>query len=245
MARRLVREGAQVVLNGRSLPRLEAILGELVKQGANPQALLAIDADLTESEGRNKLIHTIGRRFGALDLVVNAAQVGAKTPVDHNDPTLLRSLFEINLFSLVELTTALMPLLKAGRNPVVINLGTKNTGPKRPGSPEYQSVLAAITAFTESSGNKWSKQGIHFLRIDPTSSTSADQQAIQTIQALRQNRPKSPLQHKKHLSRPIQKALSRLKNWTLSQINPPSKPIEQLPRPHIGIRMQSSKKMGD
>jgi short-subunit dehydrogenase len=167
IAEHLVRAGANVLLTGRSLPRLEATGRNLVLEGAKPEAVLAIDADLTEEEGRSKIVHAAAKRFGALDLVINAAGVGATGHFDTHDPSVLRRVFEINLFALVETTRALLPLLRQGESPSLVNIGSIVARRALPGRSEYSASKFAVAGFTESIRAEWSKWGIHVLLINP------------------------------------------------------------------------------
>ena len=137
IAEHLIRAGANVLLTGRSLPRLEATARNLVLEGAKPEAVLAIDADLTEEEGRSKVIHASADRFGALDLVVNAAGVGATGHFDTHDPSVLRRVFEINVFALVEMSRLSLPLLRRGDHPTLVNIGSIVARRALPGRSEY------------------------------------------------------------------------------------------------------------
>src|SRR4051794_21807003 len=101
IAVRLVRAGAKVLLTGRSLDRLNETARDLIAEGAAPDSVPVVAADLTGEEGRAEVIQSSEVRFGALDLVVNAAGVGATGHLDTHDPSVLRALFEINVFALV------------------------------------------------------------------------------------------------------------------------------------------------
>ena len=98
--------------------------GVSLTRAPGAKSVIAVNADLTEDEGRNKIIHVAAERFGALDLAVNAAGVGATGHFDTHDPTVLRRVFEINVFALVEMTRALLPLLRRGDRPSLVNLGS-------------------------------------------------------------------------------------------------------------------------
>ena len=167
IAEHLVRAGANVLLTGRSLPRLEAAARDLVLGGARPEAVVAVDADLTEDEGRSKVVHAAADRFGALDLAINSAGVGATGHFDTHDPTVLRRVFEINVFALVETTRALLPLLRRGKNPSLVNIGSIVARRGLPGRSEYSASKFAVAGFTESIRAEWSKWGIHVLLINP------------------------------------------------------------------------------
>src|SRR5437764_132167 len=96
IAAHLVRAGAKVLMTGRSIERLEEAARDLRSEGPRSEAVTVVAADLTHGEGRAEVIRVAGDRFGALDLVVNAAGVGATGHLDTHDPSVLRTLFEIN-----------------------------------------------------------------------------------------------------------------------------------------------------
>ena len=210
IAERLVRAGANVLLTGRSRSRLEETARRLVLGGARPEAVVSVDADLTEEEGRGKVVHTAADRFGALDLAINSAGVGATGHFDTHDPTVLRRVFEINVFALVEMTRALLPLLRQGESPSLVNIGSIVARRALPGRSEYSASKFAVAGFTESIRAEWSKWGIHVLLVNPgftatdfernlivdTSRyptrhmrmTTADLVAIRTLEAIRKRR---------------------------------------------------------
>ncbi len=167
IALRLVRDGARVLLTGRSLDRLGATAKVLAEEGASPDQVLVVDADLTEQEGRNKVIHAAADRFGALDLAVNAAGVGATGHFDTHDPDVLRRVFEVNVFALIETTRALLPLLRRGDRPSLVNIGSVVARRGLPGRSEYSASKFAVAGFTESIRAEWSKYGIHVLLLNP------------------------------------------------------------------------------
>src|SRR4051794_40444867 len=77
LAEHLVAGGARVILTSRSIDRLDAIARGLIAAGADPDDVLTVAADLTRPEGRRRIITLAEERFGALDLSVNSAGVGA------------------------------------------------------------------------------------------------------------------------------------------------------------------------
>ena len=215
IAEHLVRAGAKVLLTGRSLERLESTARGLVLGGAEPESTVAVDADLAEDEGRSKVIHAAADRFGALDLAVNAAGVGATGHFDTHDASVLRQVFEINLFALVEMTRAILPLLRQGDRPSLVNVGSIVARRGLPGRSEYSASKFAVAGFTESIRAEWSKFGIHVLLVNPGFTATefernlvvdtsryptrhmrvmtADRVAIKTLEAIRRRRPEVTL----------------------------------------------------
>ncbi|WP_435011697.1 SDR family NAD(P)-dependent oxidoreductase [Tundrisphaera lichenicola] len=167
IAEELVKAGSNVLLTGRSIDRLDQVATHLVASGASPDAVTRIAADLTLERGREEVLRLARDRFGALDIVVNAAGVGATGHFDTHEPEIFRSIFEINVFALVEMTRMSLPLLRRGVRPSLVNLGSIVARRALPGRPEYSSSKFAVAGFTESIRAEWSKYGIHVLLLNP------------------------------------------------------------------------------
>src|SRR4051812_1345199 len=73
IAQALAGRGDQVVLVGRSLPRLEAVAAGITEAGGSAVPLAA---DVGASEQVEAAFAEVARRFGTLDVLVNAAGVG-------------------------------------------------------------------------------------------------------------------------------------------------------------------------
>jgi 3-oxoacyl-[acyl-carrier protein] reductase len=69
-AESLLREGASVVINGRSKERLEKAAKEMQAIGGKVHA---VQADLTSDDAARRLIEGAVKAFGRVDIVVNAA----------------------------------------------------------------------------------------------------------------------------------------------------------------------------
>jgi short-subunit dehydrogenase len=179
MAEQLVRAGATVLLTGRSHERLTAVTQSLARAGADSSRMFTVAADLTLDEDRQRLFHLARERYGSLDLVINNAGVGATGQFDTHDPSVLRRVFEINVFAMVEVCRESLPLLAAGRDPVLVTMGSINALRALPGRAEYCASKFALTGFTESIRVEWRRFGIHVLQVNPGfTDTPFDENAV-------------------------------------------------------------------
>lgn len=167
LAEHLVAAGARAILTSRSIERLDATTRALIAAGADPASVLAVAADLTQPEGRRRIVAFAHERFGALDLLVNSAGVGAAGHFDTHDPSVLRAVFELNVFALAEMSRSALPLLRLGDRPALINLGSIVARRGFPGCPEYSASKFAVAGFTESIRAEWAKYRIHVLLVNP------------------------------------------------------------------------------
>ncbi len=168
LATALAHAGANVVLSGRSIDRLESVRAELIAAGIDPNSVAIEPADLTAEADRQRLIQNASKRFDSqLDIAINSAGVGATGHFDTHSPAVLREMFEINVFALAELTRLLAPLLAAGTSPSLVNLGSIVARRGLPGRSEYSASKFAVAGFTESIRAEWAKHGIHVLLLNP------------------------------------------------------------------------------
>ncbi|MDG3006849.1 SDR family NAD(P)-dependent oxidoreductase [Paludisphaera mucosa] len=179
VAEDLVRRGASVVLTGRSLARLDETARGLIAAGADPDRVAVVAADLTVEADRNRLFDAVRKRFGALDLVVNNAGVGATGQFDTHEAWVLRRVFEINFFAMAEVCRAALPLLGEGVDPVMLVMGSINARRGLPGRVEYSASKFAVSGFVESIRIEWRRYGIHVLQVNPGfTATPFDENAV-------------------------------------------------------------------
>ncbi len=121
----LAREGARVVLTGRSRERLDEVTAGLIATGVSIANLAICPADLTIAAERSALLEFVSDRFdGALDVVVNSAGIGAYGRFESHDETILRQVFEVNVIALAEICRGVLPMLRRGDRPSLVNVGS-------------------------------------------------------------------------------------------------------------------------
>jgi short-subunit dehydrogenase len=167
IAEGLVRRGSTVLMTGRSAERLQAVASRLRDEGADPVRILTQTADLTVDEDRRRLFDAARERLGGLDLVINNAGVGATGQFETHDPSVLRRVFEINVFAMAEVCRESLPLLAEGRDPVMVVVGSVNARRALPGRSEYSASKFAVSGFVEAIRVEWSRFGIHVLQVNP------------------------------------------------------------------------------
>jgi NAD(P)-dependent dehydrogenase (short-subunit alcohol dehydrogenase family) len=112
------RLGAEVVLIGRTVRRLEAVEAEISGGDAGAAAPAASIAPLDLEEALagdyDRLAAALLQRYGRLDgLVHNAASLGALAPIEHADMRNWCRVLHVNLTAAFALTQVLLPALRA------------------------------------------------------------------------------------------------------------------------------------
>src|SRR5450759_4125232 len=121
-ARLLHQAGAHPVLAARRADRLAVLSEEL--DGA-----LAVPTDVTDPTAVRRLAETTLDRHGRIDGLVNNAGVSLHTPLDRLDLDEFARVLQLNVISLVAMTQAVLPAMRARRSGRIVNISSGTTRP--------------------------------------------------------------------------------------------------------------------
>jgi uncharacterized protein len=154
-ARRLGGDGWKLLLVARRADRLEALAATL------PDAS-ALAVDLTEADAPDKVRAAVSERFGGqLDLLVNNAGGSWRAPFSEGGYENVRKTMELNFDSVVRLTEALLPLLRASTPSAVVNVASVAGRIARPTAGSYGASKAALIGWTDSLHLEERSNGVH------------------------------------------------------------------------------------
>lgn len=124
--------GAQVILHGRSVPKLEKIYDTIEGIDGAPRPSIAVmDLESANAESYSTLADSIADEFGRLDgLVHNAGILGDRFAIEQYDAVTWQKVMHVNVTAAFALTQVLMPLLRQSDDPSVIftSSGVGRTG---------------------------------------------------------------------------------------------------------------------
>jgi NAD(P)-dependent dehydrogenase (short-subunit alcohol dehydrogenase family) len=126
LALSVARLGAQVVLVGRTVRRLEAVEAEIaaLESAGAPQreaSIAPLDLEKALAGDYDRLAAAVAERYGRLDgLVHNAAVLGVLAPIEHADMRNWCRVLHVNLTAAFALTQVLLPALRASEDASVI-----------------------------------------------------------------------------------------------------------------------------
>ena len=155
---------ARVLAAARSPELLQQLQTEVRERG---HVLEIVQADVTQAEDRQRLVDAAVRHFGGLDILINNAGVGATGPFADCTPERLRAIMEVNFFGLTETTRLLLPLLKQGQRPAIVNISSVLGKRAVPGMSEYCASKFAVQGFSEALRAELSKDGVDVLVVNP------------------------------------------------------------------------------
>jgi len=176
--RALARTGSCVILTGRDGDRAKEAAAALRAEGLDVQGL---ELDVTDQASIGAAREQVERRQGRLDVLVNNAGIlpEATDGAEHEfaSPELFQATFATNVFGVVAVTEAFLPLLRRSATGRIVNVSTTMgslSDQANPSSPYYQMVVpayqsskAALNSVTISMAKKLADRGIKVTSVCP------------------------------------------------------------------------------
>jgi len=153
-ARRLAREpGAQLVLVARREERLRELASEL---GATYVA-----ADVTDADAPARIAAHVEGHHGRLTLLVNNAGASWRATFADGGYANVRQTMDVNFDSVVRLTEALLPLLRASAPSAIVNVASTAARVARAGAGAYSASKFALAGWTDALRLEEQPHGVH------------------------------------------------------------------------------------
>src|SRR5207249_5255171 len=144
------------------------LLSELTAQVRSRDGVLeTVPADVTRPEDRQAMCDAALRHFGGLDVLINNAGIGATGHFAEASPDRLRRIMEVNFFGVTETTRVLLPLLRQGRKPAIVNMSSIAGKRGIPARSEYSASKFGVQGFSEALRAELAKDGIDVLVVCP------------------------------------------------------------------------------
>jgi len=123
IAEHLAAEGASVVVNyASSKSGADAIVKRITQKEGKA---VAVQADVSKAEDIQRLFAETKKAFGKLDILVNNAGIYAAGSASNTTRETLRELFETNVFGVVSVTNAFLPLLRKADAARIVNVSSE------------------------------------------------------------------------------------------------------------------------
>jgi NAD(P)-dependent dehydrogenase (short-subunit alcohol dehydrogenase family) len=162
LAKAVLDSGDRLVATARrpeSLDDLVRKYGQLVR---------TVALDVTDAAAARAAVELVIDEFGALDVVVNNAGYANSAPIEEMPDDDFRAQIETNLFGVVNLTKAALPVLRRQRSGHFIqfsSIGGRVGG--TPGMGAYQTAKWAVEGFSEVLSNEVKPFGVKVTIIEP------------------------------------------------------------------------------
>ncbi|MFN4019110.1 MAG: SDR family oxidoreductase [Erythrobacter sp.] len=163
----LARQGARVFATMRNLPRPEA--DELIALANTANLRLhVIGIDVTDLQQVNNGVKEAERiNGGAIDVLVNNAGIGITSPVEVQDMTATRLIFDTNVFGPHRMARAVLPGMRAARSGLIIQISSQLGRVILPYSGHYSATKFALEAMSEQLAYELVPHNIDVTIIEP------------------------------------------------------------------------------
>ena len=164
----LARLGTHCVATARREAELTSLADEVRQQSdSGGTEIEVVVGDITEPALREQLCQRAESSLGGLDILINNAGVGSFGRFDGSDEARLRKIMEVNFFAAAELMRQALPLLRKGRDPIVVNVGSILGHRAIPRMNEYCASKFALRALSETVRVELKSAGIDLLLVSP------------------------------------------------------------------------------
>lgn len=124
--------GAQVIIHGRNVAKLEKVYDEIEAiEGAPRPSIAVLDLATANSDAYRSLGDSLEEEFGRLDgLILNASIIGDRFSIEQYDAATWQKVMHVNVTSAFALTQVCLPLLQKSEDSSVIytSSGVGNVG---------------------------------------------------------------------------------------------------------------------
>lgn len=123
--------------------------------------------DVSDDASVAKLVADIVAEAGRIDLLVNNAGVGLMGGAEESSIAQAQRLFDINLFGVLRMTNAVLPIMRAQKRGRIVNLSSVLGLIPAPFNALYAATKHAIEGYSESLDHEVRTQGIRVSVVEP------------------------------------------------------------------------------
>ena len=163
IARAVLTHGDNAVITARSLSKLEPIAKDY------PDTCLPLTVDMADKEQIRDAVTKAMERYGTVDVLVNNAGHGYRSSVEEGEEDAVQELFRTNVFGPVDMIKAVLPVLRAKGEGVIMNTTSIATERSAVGSGYYAASKAALDLLTDGLCKELKPLGIRVMVIEPGS----------------------------------------------------------------------------
>ena len=153
--------GHRVVAGVRDIRALDDLV---VPDGA---ALVPVALDVTDADAARAAVRTAVDRFGRLDVLVNNAGYANLASIEDVDPDDFRAQVETNLFGVVTLTQAVLPVMREQGAGHVVQVSSVGGRLATPGLGAYQTAKWAVGGFSSVLAAEVAPLGVRVTVLEP------------------------------------------------------------------------------
>jgi NADP-dependent 3-hydroxy acid dehydrogenase YdfG len=157
----LLRQNYRVVATARDVTKIAGLV-----EGYEDDAL-ALPLDVTDADAITHAVRRTEEKFGHIDVLVNNAGYGYFGAIEEGEDAQVRTMFDTNVFGLIDMTKAVLPGMRARHSGFVVNLSSIGGLVAFPGTGYYTATKHAVEAISEALSHEAAPLGIRVLLVEP------------------------------------------------------------------------------
>ncbi|WP_159949132.1 SDR family oxidoreductase [Rhizobium sp. 18065] len=161
LAKGLAEAGAEIVLNGRDIGKLEAAAQDI---GGNTRILAF---DVTDHAGARAAVDRFEADIGPIDILVNNAGMQHRAPLEDFPAEAFEKLLATNISSVFNVGQAVGRHMIARKRGKIINIASVQTRAARPTIAPYTATKGAVGNLTMGMATDWARHGLQCNAIAP------------------------------------------------------------------------------
>jgi NAD(P)-dependent dehydrogenase (short-subunit alcohol dehydrogenase family) len=161
LAKLVLARGWRAVVTARD----PATVADLVA-GCEDRAL-GLALDVTRREQIADVVSQARQKFGRIDVLVNNAGYGYLAAIEEGEDDAVRAMFETNVFGLVDITKAVLPIMRQQKNGLIVNISSIGGLASFAATGYYHATKYAVEGLSESLATEVKPLGISVLIVEP------------------------------------------------------------------------------
>jgi NAD(P)-dependent dehydrogenase (short-subunit alcohol dehydrogenase family) len=137
-----------------------------IAEGHGDRALV-LPLDVTQRGQIEQAVAQARQQFGRIDVLVNNAGYGYLAAIEEGDDKEVRDMFETNVFGLIDMTKAVLPVMRAQGNGLVVNVSSIGGLASFAATGYYHGTKYAVEGISESLAVELKPLGIGVLIVEP------------------------------------------------------------------------------
>jgi NAD(P)-dependent dehydrogenase (short-subunit alcohol dehydrogenase family) len=161
LAKLVLERGWRAVVTARDPSKL-ADLAEGHKDRA-----MVLQLDVTDRKQIADVVAKSQKHFGRIDALVNNAGYGYLAAIEEGEDDAVRAMFETNVFGLVDMTKAVLPIMRAQKSGLIVNISSIGGITSFAATGYYHGTKYAVEGISESLAIELKPLGIDVLVVEP------------------------------------------------------------------------------
>jgi NAD(P)-dependent dehydrogenase (short-subunit alcohol dehydrogenase family) len=161
LAKLVLARGWRAVVTARDASKVADIAA-----GHDDRALI-LPLDVTRRAQIDEVVARAKQRFGRIDALVNNAGYGYLAAIEEGEDEAVRAMFETNVFGLVDMTKAVLPIMREQGSGLIVNISSIGGITSFAATGYYHGTKYAVEGISESLAIEVKPLGIDVLIVEP------------------------------------------------------------------------------